>query len=124
MLNRLAQAKEGCFNALSGCAYEYGLLLDEPQAEQKTCLDSCQALQAARGIAESVLENRSYPKSSEKLQNKVEEVMAGVAHCVRNCNSQFTDREHCGEEEAGITSCRLLAPLVMDCLLQQLQPYI
>lgn len=125
MLTRLSKSQEGCFGAFSDCANQYGLPVDINQNTGVTCASSCEALQSARAIAHSVLTRCGFEQGSDGLQKKLDEVTANIESCLRNCNNLVRDEPHQSSEQPNATmSCRFVAPLVMDCLLQQLEPYI
>lgn len=120
VLERLVQRSDGCAAALLDCARDFELV-DHSSSSQPACAESCHALHAARVVIESILAKKGIEPGSELMSGKVEQIVDKVQSCLVEARQEFEDKPHAVDDHIG---CSRFAPLVMDCMLQHLQPYL
>ncbi len=120
VLERLVRDRNNCAAALLDSARDFGLLEHSP--DQPACIASCQALQAAKAVIESTLVKRGIKPGSDAMSSKVESIINKVRSCLVAARQEFEDKPHAAVDDP--VGCGHFAPLVMDCMLQHLQPYL
>lgn len=121
MLERLTRGGDNCYAALHACSRDFGLIERTSQAASE-CHETCAALQAAKFVTEAVLEKAGIKPDSEAMQQKSRHILGKIQSCLAAASNEFEDKPH---NEAGTNArCAQLAPLVIDCMLQHLQPYL
>lgn len=121
VLERLVRDGNNCAAALLDCARDFGLMEQSSQS-QPNCVETCQALHAAKAVIESILAKNGIKPGSEVMKGKVEHILSKVQYCLTKARQEFEDKPHATSSDD--FGCSHFAPLVMDCMLQHLLPYL
>jgi hypothetical protein len=117
---------KGCVQALVSCAHELGLIGGTKLTTLRLPIETpdCGSLFAAQHVLEQCLSERGYCLNNGDRQ-LADRLWDNVKRKVETYK-QKTSLEHARQagKEASTIECSHMAPIVMDYLLQELQPYI
>lgn len=118
----LVHRRLGCVQSIISCAHEMGLLAADRLRELKLPVDStgCGSLFAAEQVVHQCLADRNC--SDQSLATRLWSEIKNAIELYK-AQSQLV-HDHNAGSGASVVECSHMAPVVMDLVLQHLQPYV